>query len=96
MLFLSLFSEVFVSDVRLTVIYFSTDPLKKQVLFSLFFELFCGSSFCPVFSLRFGRSVHHSSNSLSRITFNILRSRREICTCVVWSSFAVSLWVLPP
>ena len=61
-----------------------------------FFELFCGSSFCPVFSLRFGRSVHHSSNSLSRITFNILRSRREICTCVVWSSFAVSLWVLPP
>ena len=72
------------------------DESQKASPFFTFFELFCGSSFCPVFSLRFGRSVHHSSNSLSRITFNILRSRREICTCVVWSSFAVSLWVLPP
>ena len=96
MLFLSLFSEVFVSDVRLTVMYFSTDPLKKQVLFSLFLNYFAVRPFARFFSLRFGRSVHHSSNSLSRITFNILRSRREICTCVVWSSFAVSLWVLPP
>ena len=30
------FSEVFVSDVRLTVMYFSTDPLKKQVFFHFF------------------------------------------------------------
>ena len=81
------------SDVRLTVMYFSTDPLKKQVLFSLFLNYFAVRPFAQFFLSDF---VHHSSNSLSRITFNILRSRREICTCVVWSSFAVSLWVLPP
>ncbi len=81
-------------DVRLTVMYFSTDPSKSKSFFT-FLNYFAVRPL-PSFSLRFGRSVHHSSNSLSRITFNILRSRREICTCVVWSSFAVSLWVLPP
>ena len=43
------FSEVFVSDVRLTVIYFSTDPLKKQVLFSLFLNYFAVRPFAQFF-----------------------------------------------
>ena len=43
------FSEVFVSDVRLTVIYFSTDPLKKQVLFSLFLNYFAVRLFAQFF-----------------------------------------------
>ena len=34
--FSSVFSEAFVSDIRLTVIYFSTDSDKKQALFSHF------------------------------------------------------------
>ena len=43
------FSEVFVSDVRLTVMYFSTDPLKKQVLFSLFLNYFAVRPFAQFF-----------------------------------------------
>ena len=84
------------SDVRLTVMYFSTDPLKKQVLFSLFLNYFAVRLFAQFFLPDLTILSHPSSSSLSRITFNILRSRREICTCVVCSSFAVSLWVFPP
>ena len=43
------FSEVFVPDVRLTVMYFSTDPLKKQVLFSLFLNYFAVRPFAQFF-----------------------------------------------
>ena len=78
MLFLSLFSEVFVSDVRLTVIYFSTSPDKKQALFSTFFK-----------KIQFS----YSSSNFARISLRSLRSRREICTWVVCRIFAVSLWV---
>ena len=81
MLFLSLFSEVFVSDVRLTVMYFITAPDKKQELFSTFFK-----------KIQFS----YSSSNFARMSLSSLRSRREICTCVVCRSFAVSLWVLPP
>ena len=37
------------SDVRLTVMYFSTDPLKKQVLFSLFLNYFAVRPFAQFF-----------------------------------------------
>ena len=43
------FSGVLVSDVRLTVMYFSTDPLKKQVLFSLFLNYFAVRPFAQFF-----------------------------------------------
>lgn len=78
MLFLSLFSEVFVSDVRLTVMYFITSPDKKQALFSTFFK-----------KIQFS----YSSSNFARISLRSLRSRREICTWVVCRIFAVSLWV---
>lgn len=78
MLFLSLFSEVFVSDVRLTVMYSSTSPDKKQALFSTFFK-----------KIQFS----YSSSNFARISWRSLRSRREICTWVVCRIFAVSLWV---
>lgn len=38
----------------------------------------------------------YSSKSRARSRIRILRSRREICTCVVCSAFAVSLWVRLP
>ena len=38
---------------------------------------------------------HCASNSCSRIHFKMRRSRREICTCVVPRTRAVSLWVRP-
>ena len=46
---------------------------------------------CKIFLTFFGYPWSRSS----RISFNILRSRREICTWVVPSTRAVSLWVLP-
>ena len=94
--FLSLISEAFLSDVRLMFIYSSTGFLKKQVFFTLFSNYFSVRLFAQFFLPDLTILSCHSSSSLSRITFNILRSRREICTCVVCSSFAVSLWVFPP
>ena len=44
----------------------------------------------------FGTVVLHSaSSSCSRIHFRMRRSRRDICTCVVPRTRAVSLWVRP-
>ena len=43
------FLEVSVPDVRLTVMYFSTGPLKKQVLFSLFLNYFAVRPFAQFF-----------------------------------------------
>ena len=66
------------SDVRLTVMYFSISPDKKQALFSTFFK-----------KIQFS----YSSSNFARISLRSLRSRREICTWVVCRIFAVSLWV---
>ena len=41
-------------------------------------------------------AVLDSPNSCSRIHCKTFRSRREICTCVVPNTLAVSLWVCPP
>ena len=76
--FSSVFVEIFLSDVRLTVMYSSTSPDKKQALFSTFFK-----------KIQFS----YSSSNFARISLRSLRSRREICTWVVCRIFAVSLWV---
>ena len=76
--FSSVFVEICLSDVRLTVMYFSTSPDKKQALFLTFFK-----------KIQFS----YSSSNFARISLRSLRSRREICTWVVCRIFAVSLWV---
>ena len=84
------------SDVRLTVMYFSTAPDKKQAFSLHFFNEIRLLTFCPVFYIYYRHFLPYSSKSRVRSRIRILRSRREICTCVVCRSFAVSLWVLPP
>ena len=76
--FSSVFAEICLSDVRLTVMYFITAPDKKQELFSTFFK-----------KIQFS----YSSSNFARMSLSSLRSRREICTWVVCRIFAVSLWV---
>ena len=89
----SFFFEAFLSDARLTWMYFSTASGKKQDLFSVFFLKSPPFTFCPVFRVFFWLFHYGSSKRRIRISFKIFLSRREICTCVVCKSFAVSLWV---
>ena len=84
------------SDVRLTVMYFSTASFKKQALFYNFYAKIILLTFCPVFYIFYRHFLPYSSKSRVRSRIRILRSRREICTCVVCNAFAVSLWVRLP
>ena len=79
------FLEVFVPDVRLTVMYFSTASFKKQALFYNFYAKIILLTFCPVFYIFYRHFLPYSSKSRARSRIRILRSRREICTCVVCS-----------
>ena len=68
------------SDVRLTVMYFSTASFKKQALFYIFYTKIILLTFCPVFYIYYRHFLPYSSKSRVRSRIRILRSRREICT----------------